>query len=312
MTPLRSLVRTIATCGVELGAALALCLAASALFWVAIHTPGVLDPPVVQRLDVSYARCAPGLSDAALIAAPGQAFRVIEERVDPEQDLLIVSLDVPATLWMPIPPALRDAAAGRGCELRGYWLRPAAIPWGWVAPGALVVLQAALAVVLLVRWRSRAALVGAPAADGRTLTVAGLAGAALGGLALWASTAFLPDARVPGFLELLLAQPYGLLALSAVAIGVAPVVEELFFRRLLLQRFVAAGWPIVGLLLTSVAFANLHLWQASDTASAVFVWTVVVIGSLLLSAVYLRTRSWRASAVMHATFNGTQVLPLWF
>lgn len=312
MTPLRSLARAVFICGIDLGAALAMCLAASVLFWGAIHTPGVLDPPVWQRLDVSYARCEPGLSDAVRTTASGPAIRLIEERVEPEQDLLVVSLDMPATLWMPIPPALRDAAAGRGCELRAYQLGPAAIPWDWVAPGALILFQAALAVVLLVRWRSRAALVGAPAANGRTLILAGLAGVALGELALGASRAILPDAPVPRLLETLLAQPYSLLALSVLAIGLAPIVEELFFRRLLFQRFVAAGWPIVGALLTSVAFANAHLWQASDAASAVFVWTVTVLGSLALSVVYLRTHSWRASAVMHATFNTTQVLPLWF
>lgn len=312
MTPLRSLVRTTVICSFELGAAIVLAFLGGLLFWVSVFTPGLLDPPVMQRLDVSYARCEPGLVDAVPVAGSGQAFRVIGERVDPGQNALIVSLDVPATLWNPIPPELRNAAVGRGCEIRGYQLGPAAIPWGWIAPGVLVIFQAALAVVLLVRWRSRAPLVGVPTAGGRTLILAGLAGAGLAGLILWASAAILPDARVPQFLEILIAQPYGLLGLSVMAIGVAPVVEELFFRRLLLQRFVAAGWPVVGLLLTSVAFANLHLWQASDTASAVFVWTVVVIGSLGLSAVYLRTRSWRASAVMHATFNGTQVLPLWF
>jgi membrane protease YdiL (CAAX protease family) len=206
---------------------------------------------------------------------------------------------------------LRDAAAARGCELRDYQLGAAAVPWGRIALGALLLFQTALVFVLIVRWRSRAPLQGLASAGGRVMALAVVAGIALAGAALGAATVILPEARTPHLLELLLQQPYGRLAMSVVAIGVAPVVEELFFRRLMLQRFVAAGWLIVGVLLTSAAFANLHLWQASDLATAVYAWTATLLGSLLLSAVYLRTRSWRVSAVMHAAYNGTLVLPLW-
>lgn len=88
------------------------------------------------------------------------------------------------------------------------------------------------------------------------------------------------------------------------AVVVAPVVEELFFRGLLLQT--VWGWcgrRYVALVISAGAFALVHLPQPQ----AVF--PLFVLG-LILGLVRVRFRSVTACIVAHAVFNGRTMLLL--
>ncbi len=95
------------------------------------------------------------------------------------------------------------------------------------------------------------------------------------------------------------------------AVVLAPAYEELLFRRVLFGRFLAAGRPWLGMVLSSVAFALVHevpglsgnpplavlqLWLVYGGMGAVFAW------------VYWRTGTLWAPVAAHALNNG---LALW-
>lgn len=77
---------------------------------------------------------------------------------------------------------------------------------------------------------------------------------------------------------------------------VAPVGEELLFRRIILPGFLKNYGRIGGILLSAFLFAFLHLdaWQ--------FLWTLPL--GLLLGIAYARTEAVLPVVIGHATFNG--------
>ncbi|MCD7098495.1 CPBP family intramembrane glutamic endopeptidase [Stenotrophomonas sp. MMGLT7] len=100
------------------------------------------------------------------------------------------------------------------------------------------------------------------------------------------------------------------------AVVLAPAYEELLFRRVLFGRFLAAGRPWLGLLLSSVAFALMHeipglsgngpaaicqLWLIYGGMGAAFAW------------LYWRTGSLWAPILAHALNNATALVAMrWF
>lgn len=95
------------------------------------------------------------------------------------------------------------------------------------------------------------------------------------------------------------------------AVVLAPAYEELLFRRVLFGRFLAAGWPWLGLVLSSLAFALVHeipglsnnpplavlqLWLVYAGMGAAFAW------------VYRRTGTLWAPIAAHALNNGLALL----
>ena len=96
------------------------------------------------------------------------------------------------------------------------------------------------------------------------------------------------------------------LFLLVFAVLLAPAYEELLFRRVLFGRLWAAGWPWLGLVLSSAAFALLHelpglgsnTWQAT-----LVLWLTYGLMGAVFAGVYWRTRTLWAAYVAHALNN---------
>ena len=116
-----------------------------------------------------------------------------------------------------------------------------------------------------------------------------------------------PHAHIPGvsqrftWLHLLTVSP-----LSALA-------EEFVFRGLILKYLARVHW-LLGLLVSSLAFAAIHSWPAHVSSYAKFVHAFLA--GLFLGALYLRSRSILVTTAAHWTFNlvskAAQVLVLGF
>lgn len=82
-------------------------------------------------------------------------------------------------------------------------------------------------------------------------------------------------------------------------------IEEVFFRGVLLRRFVQNGLPRFGVFLCAFWFTLLHVsyfsWYSGNVAYALW---IGVIG-LGLGALTLRTRTWVPAAVAHGSYNFT-------
>lgn len=96
-------------------------------------------------------------------------------------------------------------------------------------------------------------------------------------------------------------------ALAPMAVILAPFFEELFFRGFLQPLLTRTFGLIVGILITAALFGGLHAAEYS------FVWQYVVAIGLVgvaLGVVRVWTNSIMTSMVMHACFNGLQVVAL--
>lgn len=90
------------------------------------------------------------------------------------------------------------------------------------------------------------------------------------------------------------------------AVVLAPLYEELLFRRVLFGRLWAAGRPVLGALLSSVLFALAHEFPGmggNSPAAAALLWTYYVFMGLALAWVYRRTGTLWASIGVHALNN---------
>lgn len=87
-------------------------------------------------------------------------------------------------------------------------------------------------------------------------------------------------------------------ALGVVAIGLAPVAEELLFRGLLYPAVKRAGFPRLALWGTSLFFALIHFNRAT--------FLPLLLLALVLTWLYEQTDNLLAPIAAHATFNGLQ------
>lgn len=93
-------------------------------------------------------------------------------------------------------------------------------------------------------------------------------------------------------------------ALALLSIGlVMPFFEELVFRRLMYERFLAARAPRAGAVIVSLAFVAMHSPLAAPPALAAFLCLVYGALSLALCWTYARTRSVLAAFAVHAANN---------
>ncbi len=146
--------------------------------------------------------------------------------------------------------------------------------WGWVVVGTL-----AMEVVDLVAFR----------------------------VGEWAGQPLVASNHAP-VAEAMAASP-GLAWLSVCVLG--PVAEELAFRRLLFGRFLRAGRPWLGLVLTSVLFACMHQipglsgqpWWATG-----LLWIAYLNAGVVFAGLYWRTGSLWAPILAHMAINA---LALW-
>ena len=108
-------------------------------------------------------------------------------------------------------------------------------------------------------------------------------------------------------IELLEQDSTGMLfgVVTVLAVIVAPISEEYFFRVLLqgwLEKIFASWVPIV---ISAAVFALMH-WSHGPDPAALF---VLALG---LGYLYQRTHRWLPCVVTHACLNGTTMLMLWF
>lgn len=99
----------------------------------------------------------------------------------------------------------------------------------------------------------------------------------------------------------------------ALIVILAPLAEELLMRHMLLRRFVVAGRPLLGLLLTSLLFALLHEPGAEDRGTLAYVsaLTIYAAMSVCYGAVYLATGRYWAAALAHALNNTVGLIALY-
>jgi uncharacterized protein len=105
--------------------------------------------------------------------------------------------------------------------------------------------------------------------------------------------------------ERLFDRPRDAYLLSFLAVALAPLMEELFFRGFLypvLARRLGAFWGIV---LTALPFGLLHLQQYGWAWAAGL---IIFLVGVVCGVVRATTRSVGASFLVHAAYNGTQML----
>jgi membrane protease YdiL (CAAX protease family) len=143
----------------------------------------------------------------------------------------------------------------------------------------------------------------------RTRFNAGIAvlGGAILALAISGLAALLHTPQVPSPLDRFLKSPVNLALFSALAVTLAPVFEELFFRGFLQPLLSRTFGVLSGILITALVFGCLHApeysyaWQyvvAVSAAGAVFGW------------VRARTNSIIPSTIMHGCYNAVFVVAL--
>lgn len=91
------------------------------------------------------------------------------------------------------------------------------------------------------------------------------------------------------------------------AVVLAPLYEELLFRRVFFGRFLAAGKPVPGLVLSSLAFALIHeVPGLSDNAplAVLQLWTIYGGMAAVFAWLYWRTGTLWAPIAAHALNNG--------
>jgi membrane protease YdiL (CAAX protease family) len=105
--------------------------------------------------------------------------------------------------------------------------------------------------------------------------------------------------------EHLFDQPRDAYLLSIIAVTLGPLMEELFFRGFMypvLARRMGAAW---GIALTALPFGLIHLPQYGWAWGAAL---VIFLVGVVCGVVRAATRSVAASFLVHAGFNGTQML----
>lgn len=98
-------------------------------------------------------------------------------------------------------------------------------------------------------------------------------------------------------------QPWAVIAFAVV---LAPVYEEVLFRRVLFGRLWAAGRPGLGMLLSGAAFALFHeppMLVDHGAAEMAVLWSAYALIGIALAWVYRRTGTLWAAVLAHAVNN---------
>ncbi len=94
---------------------------------------------------------------------------------------------------------------------------------------------------------------------------------------------------------------------------IAPMYEELLFRRVLFGRLWAAGKPVLGMWLSGIAFALMHEppgMTGNPWSAAVLLWAVYAFMGMAFAWVYRRTGTLWAPIAAHALNNALALLVL--
>ena len=103
------------------------------------------------------------------------------------------------------------------------------------------------------------------------------------------------------------AQGLGIVGLVVAVVIITPIVEELFFRGLLLRGFQRRFGDAWGVAVSSVLFGVSHL-LAVPARALVLVWVSLTLFGALLAVLTIRTGRLGPAAVAHAIFNGWTLL----
>jgi len=176
------------------------------------------------------------------------------------------------------------------------------------------VLATAFAALLLYFWRGRASAGERIASRAAALRPSTWGWAVLVGLAAFAFSAAVTTLgqqagveQVPTnqpLIEAMGAQYATLLRLFGVLL--APAYEELLFRRVLFGRLWAAGRPLLGMMLSSAAFACMHELPGAGgngLLASTLLWTCYAVMGALFAWVYRRTGTLWAAIGAHAVNN---------
>jgi membrane protease YdiL (CAAX protease family) len=153
-----------------------------------------------------------------------------------------------------------------------------------------------------VRWRLRVAAAGA----GLGIVLYGVAAGALAFGLQWlyermsGTPVEAPD-QMPGGLT-----TAGTVAFVVLAVAVAPVVEEVYFRGILYRSLRDRYGLVAGLVGSSLLFGLVH-YQRGSLADALFLQTVMVITGVGFALIYERAGNLVASIAAHAAFNAIGV-----
>lgn len=89
-----------------------------------------------------------------------------------------------------------------------------------------------------------------------------------------------------------------------------PLIEEFFFRRVLLQKWIDKGLGFLGVLFTSIIFAGIHSLVPLPI-SALFVFAVIFFFSIICSHLYINYGLFQ-SIVFHSIYNSLIVMSVSF
>ncbi len=136
------------------------------------------------------------------------------------------------------------------------------------------------------------------------LAVAGICGVALA-LGLSYLAALIHTPKIPTPFDKLASSPGNLALLAIMAVVLAPLFEELFFRGFLQPLLSRSLGTVAGVLLTAVLFGSLHAPEYS------WAWQyalAVILAGVAFGWLRARTNSIIPGVVMHSCFNAIQVI----
>jgi membrane protease YdiL (CAAX protease family) len=102
----------------------------------------------------------------------------------------------------------------------------------------------------------------------------------------------------------------GLAVLAPFLVIGAPLVEELFFRGLVVRSLAPRGGPVLAVAGSSVLFGLVHFQTGMGAASDAALMCAIGAFGLLLALLAVRTGRLGPSLVAHATFNAVTVIAL--
>jgi hypothetical protein len=102
----------------------------------------------------------------------------------------------------------------------------------------------------------------------------------------------------------------GLAILAPFLVLGAPVVEELFFRGLVLRSLARRGGPVLAVVGSSVLFGLVHFQTGMGAASDAALMCAIGAFGVLLAILAVRTGRLGPGLIAHATFNAVTVIAL--
>ncbi|MDR1076331.1 MAG: CPBP family intramembrane metalloprotease [Xanthomonadaceae bacterium] len=101
--------------------------------------------------------------------------------------------------------------------------------------------------------------------------------------------------------------------ITVFAIALAPAYEELLFRRIFFGRFLKAGFPFPGMLLSSAAFAFVHEvpgLSANDWPAMLLLWFVYGTMGMVFALAYRKSGTLWTAIIAHAVNNAIALMIL--